>query len=175
MMNLNKYCNEDMPSFRKPFVAGKYLYATDGSIAIRIPKPAKAKEVANTTYQSKCAQVKYWEACSTASIPLPPYDTLRTRPMGKKRCAGCGRITQGGYCFRCQVSTQGTIHDGHKWPGFADGFGIADRYFRMLLALPNVRTSIIIDPALPGPALAFRFDGGEGLVMSAALPAHDGK
>ena len=178
-------------SLAAPYILHGYRYATDGTIAVRVPCDEPDSEV-----QYPNVEALKWEGCASAEKPLPPMPPESEWAEGKcSACKGEGRSAcrecwgEGSYmCPECGQSRECDVcyGDGHTEEDceVCGGTGVVRqgpdlsienapdcgllhwKHWHKMSALPNVQ----IGEPTADRLMAFRFDGGEGVVM---LAAHD--
>ncbi len=158
MLDLTPFCSTDpsRPYLGMPFNRGDLTYATNGHIAVRVPKRRDCPE-------GKTAAEKVFPADPPISLrELPKYKIPRVKSEACGACDGrgyehdcpdctcvCIRCDGAGKCAEpISVALGGAVFDG--------------RYIKMLLRLKSVMV-----PADPDPfaGMYFKFDGGEGVLM----------
>jgi hypothetical protein len=193
-IDLNKFCGEDNCRYStgSPFVRGKWKYATDGRICIRVPTDEPETDVLNTRDAASLFTARIFPE------PWPPADYLQGEiPCadcvdGNMRCEKCNGDEFGcdecnytgcaGPKRKCDHSTIcKCIECGGRGIVLIDcktcngcGLVIGDvgtmvgisfisaHYDRLIRELPNVRYSRASDYR---SMIYFSFDGGEGIVM----------
>jgi hypothetical protein len=176
-------------AFDKPFVVKGWRYFTDGRVCVRVPAPDEPDTDAPDTM--KTANEVFPDPMPTDWHPWPQDGFIE----GDTQCLTCdarGRINTR-KCDECDGDGDVTCHacghdhecDGCHGEGYTGGkrcpscggkcnvrgkikqkiggvsFGYV--YARKILALPNPQYSP--SSVKPARALAFKFDGGEGMLM----------
>lgn len=187
-MNLTDFCAPNRFRLAAPWREGNYVYATTGQIMIEVAAADYPEITAEGEIDPADAFADMWPTGAVPWQPMPPVgpQTMQECPdcEGKgfesKDCPTCdGR----GYC---ECSKCGDEHDCGECDGegevlsdvkcaACDGQGerflpadqrlcgslYAGEYCALLAGLPNAH----IAPSRDGNGLAFRFDGGRGLLM----------
>ena len=164
MIDLQQFCSKDpmRPNLRKPFSRGKFTYATDGRIAVRVPRIADVpeqetpnpeklfeeyfKDVPRGTIEVTVPEIKDdWQACRECDGSGKEHDCPDCTCGECEDCGGKGRINRSP---TVTISIGAATYDA--------------RYMKQVLALPGLRF-----PAAPPkdkPA-GFVFEGATGLLM----------
>lgn len=165
IVDLDQFCDPDFQRLcwvQKPFVLGKWRYATDGRVLIREPKtlPAGATR-ANGTKPKESVILPFFKGFNPKQCtePLPAYDgsttdqlcpscdgTYRAQEVCPK-CDGYGRIAAKKHCRSCKGSGERSTKtpcldciDGKKLKSVAfSDYSLAARIVRLLNQLPEVR------------------------------------
>lgn len=174
-IDLTKFCDpgkDGRYALDKPWVAGGWLNATDGKVAVRVPAagqpdtPAVEKRVPNIASVLPPVDGD-WQ-------PWPNVERCEScESTGVVECENCCGVGQCNGC-RCKGDHECGICDGtgtilcHKCRdvgGFDFRFGateLARHYAHLIACLPNVE---YLPTAKSKDAIRFRFAGGEGAVM----------
>lgn len=171
---------------RTPFLLGEFVYATNGHVAVRVPRDGlDYKEIEN----GKVREIGDLFAKSTrdtwTDIPTLPERIPCKHCNGSAvqvecdDCDGNGEFDHGMHtyeCQKCRGSGQVTGRVGKQQPcNNCDGTGAKSnqpvavgeasydrRYLAKIIDLPNIKFSPTLYENGPG---YFVFDGGEGLLM----------
>ena len=168
MIDLKPFCGtEETRSYiMQPFSRGDFTYATDGHICVRVARLIDASE------QDKPNVTKLpWEALAAANfVPAPAFNLpAKADPTFEPCDCYQGKIHDCPDC-ECECETcdgSGTIKnddDNNKSVGLL-GISFARKYVRLLETLPGLQVATIggLYDGIVG--LAFKFDGGHGLLM----------
>lgn len=155
----------------RPIHIGSWTIATNGHIAIRIPRLPDTIE----TLAAPASVAAIFETHSTEDLGELP---LFTPPIGECACAGCGGTGEDvdDDYGRVVISTCGDCSGTGKMPLLnatsveIDGVILAAKYFELIRALPFPKLSYGYWPGPYEPdrnkhLLHFTFDGGIGLLM----------
>lgn len=188
---LQKFCatDDNRKSLYAPFRFDGFIYATDRSIAIRMPDDGS--KVVGIDPKIKKIKSFFTDIHSAKFIEIPPLPERETciqcGGIGKvnfallhcDECDGEGTFEHGSHDYECKecngsgevkTRTNGNTNTCDKCNG--DGktliqpIKIGDthvnlKYLELIAGLPNCVSA----PAGPNNKVFFRFDGGEGIVM----------
>lgn len=187
MINLQEFCNREQEYFGKPFSVGKYTYATDQVIVIRIPRVEGFSE--NKVFPNVVTIFKNLPSVKNF-IDIPAYEN---HEIFCKECMGEGSISEclkcGGTgkvdCFECGQSMDckdcdgtGKVPNGPKecdvcggtgtmiasqYIEISNGVDVSSYYLELLKGLPNIKLSDECQNWMV--PVYFKFDGGDGLLM----------
>jgi hypothetical protein len=174
------------PTFCHPFTRGKWTYATDGRIAVRVPALEGIPQ-GEVAVENVFTAITSQEFPLPADIPEPAQEKCSAcKGYGKiticsecdgegtKECDTCGHEEE---CKSCNGNgTRPTAGPNAKECDNCDGIGhtikyisirlelqsFSDRYLRLIRALPGIR---LFQNVNPGDIATFSFDGGEGVLM----------
>jgi hypothetical protein len=189
MIDLTKFCKPHHRYFGEPWSSGEYSYATDGAIAIRIPKIDIKEKPKHLDVDSVIEEAK--EKASQDWVVPPPVK------IKQSKCYVCDGD---GYLYMCITCNGDGCHDCDNVgcltkTDWISTFGKADinefkvpcpdcegtgieleysrvtihgtafdgKYIKLIDELPNSQISVCSEIAL------FRFDGGEGALMPIRL------
>lgn len=162
-INLNSFCSTDpeRPYLHKPWSVGKFSYATNGHIAIKVPRRDDVPENDKAPDLQGTLDKIDW---SQPFAPAPAFDV----PLGwMTECTRCdGRGTEHDCpdcacgCVKCRGT--GQVSDDENQTIGMDGVALALRYARIIFALPGLMLPVEVKPTDPVP---FKCDGGEGAWM----------
>lgn len=164
-INLQQFCGDDQfrSYLNKPFSHGKFTYATNGHIMVRVPRLPDVPEQTKTgNWEGPFASLASAAFTPLAHKPLPNLPapgiedcgdcegrgTDHDCPECTCECDACEGIGKQGGRVRISTRVRGGIYD--------------FRYVAMLLALPNVEIATATKDGVP---LLFKFDGGFGALM----------
>lgn len=174
--DLKPFCGTEETRYylRKPWSAGEFTYATNGRIAVRVPRLPDVPEMADPPRGSPPnvdsiipkPEAPRWLPLDARILPAPvmePCDECEGR--GRRHdCPDCGCI-----CGECGGS--GEIAGDYRRSLAIGGVPFGLNYVRALLTLPSVE---VATPVLPGKVpMLFRFEGGDGVLMPRSEPADD--
>ncbi len=186
--DLIKFCDPARPHIAQPFTIGEYTYATNGRVAVRVPK---IEEVPENPKAPKTIPRLVENAAAfngeTFPMPLLPPPDLETC----KHCEGFGRFNT---CPQCDGSGDVECNLGHYHKcelcdgdgiradiggtnqcEYCDGLGKVEKHTRINLGacsfsgvylrpLAQLPGAIAICPNYTNPA-AVTFDGGHAIIM----------
>lgn len=166
MIDLCQFCWKGVGRdyLRAPYSVGEWTYATNGHIAVRVPRRPDVGE--NSKAPQKIAEL--FEAAATQPLrDLPQFPLPETE---KEECPHCeGRGTEHG-CPNCHCQCESCDGTGTREEDASVGIGgrcYALRYVRRLLLLPHLSVA----SAPPSTtAMRFAFDGGEGILVPLRTP-----
>jgi len=166
---LHAFCQgTERKDLADPFNAGEFTYATNGAVAVRVPRDARYdRDVSD--WVAKSIQ-KIFETSGnpeTRMVPARPYvDQVRT-------CTACDGRGKEHKCPSCECVC--AVCKGKPVPVdisqvSLDVFGeIVDaRFYKLAAALPGAQITRGAEKMQPIP---FAFDGGTGLLMPRKKPA----
>jgi hypothetical protein len=172
-ISLDRFCGDEetRPYLHQPFSYGEYTYATDGSIIVRVPR---RDDVAgrDPTEPPTLGGVEalFFAAEGRTFGPLPEYETLPEKPGVMEPHSDC----EGKGCGACEET--GEIERGYRAETARfPVHDVAAYYLDLIRSLPNLSVAFgkpLWKADLPlgrkppaDHAIAFRFDGGCGLLM----------
>lgn len=165
---LNSFVSRDeyRDSLREPKSWGAYTYASDGRMAVQVPRIAE-----DADDHSIAPRLERWiEIARDARLrSIPPVEFPEAERDDCAACDGSGKEHEcpdcccdcpscdgtGEWVQRIIVRYNGTLIDGRAW--------------RLISALPNAR---VADAPNSSEHILFDFDGGAGLIMR--MRRHDG-
>ena len=159
---LMPFCSKDesRPMLSAPFTIGKFTYATDGRVCVRVPDfPAPPMDIQGP----QVAATLEWEtAPRTIAVELPeeiPCD----RTVDCTTCGGGGiHVCPCGDTHPCgDCEGDGKMIQCDKGVEVGKMF-LGESYLRKLAALPGLK---LYDNGGVVDVVYFTFDGGEGLLM----------
>mgnify|MGYP003480223639 CR=1 FL=1 len=161
MIDLTKFCankTEVREYLQAPFQLGECVYATNGHLAVRIPRD-EAPHITEHPSAPKSAQKLFDDtfALEGEFAALPAPDSL----PANRTCTDCGGTgiepasEDEDYCFTCYGL--GVMPD----PMDVGDANFKLPYVRLMASLPNAR----IRTHGPSKPAAILFDGGQGLLM----------
>ena len=166
---LKRFCGRDpfRPYLDNPISRGEWTYATDGHIAVRVPRTEKTIDTPN--YYPPIETLPFADA-KTIFTPVPNIIFPETDMRECERCNGRGRQHD---CPNCMCECENCAGTGMEYEQVSVGIGAAvfnAKYIALILRLPNLQFAAPqkVDPMM------FRFDGGDGLIMPmrGGFPTH---
>ena len=163
MIDLQPFCGREpeRPYRQQPWSRGEWTFATNGRIIVRVPRRSEVGE--NKDAPDAAVLFKKCEERSNAPhTQLPAAKAPKTDP---EPCLICGGEGKEHSCPNCACVCPNCHGSGEVPPEFSVGLGpaaFAGNYFLMMQRLPSIEVSTKISKEEP---LAFRFDGGDGLLM----------
>jgi hypothetical protein len=177
-INLELFCSSDRPELARPFSAGSWSYATNGHILVRVARRDDVAEIPNAPNAAAVCETVKWPR---RYKPLPEIDLSEPfewdeelecqfldcgwcRGKGKKHdCPNCKcecpQCSGTGKCKFCNGTGKYTVK--RLKSARIGSASYNSRYLSWLSSLPSAE----IGPPHKKNPLAFRFDGGEGLLM----------
>ena len=164
-INLEIFCATDRPKLARPFSIGAWTYATNGHILVRVPRRDDVAENpdapnASLVYEKVKSPRRYKQ--------VPQFELSGPFEWEEEReCWRCryhkGKIHD---CPDCKCACPecggtGKLTDRNFKKTQIGRVGYNSKYISWLQSLPGVE----IGPPHKKDPLAFRFDGGEGLLM----------
>ena len=176
------------PTLMEPFTNGKFTYATDGRVIVRVPWIGAVPE--RDSAPDPCTQLTWTHDEVDSWLPLPTLDDSMEAKCST--CCGLGKTTTCNEChgdgvvgffndfhdYECEcqscngdgVSAGGvdvcSSCGGAKYDAISVPIGAAlmgSTYWRQLHSLPN---AMIEATPIPRGMIRFKFDGGCGLLMT---------
>lgn len=164
---LKQFCDPDRKSISEPWSDGEFCYATNGHVAVRVPKPRGfAFPAWDALYHGELRRCfKRHELNADPLLPLPQGELPEHRSTKCDKCNGTGVVE----CRHCGQDTECKECDGegefapdHIGVEIAPGIIVSSVYLGQLRSLPGVRMSMADNKAFE---LYFVFDGGIGVLM----------
>jgi len=184
--DLQKFCSDDDPrvDIQAPFSQGERTHATNGHIAISVPRIKKVKEQGTPDMGKVYNMVDFDDPARVWVLPPEPVFTIDRchecdaqgyiRPCscesGCRKCDGLGWIPakqgepEAEPCSRC---IEGEIISGSVLVAGPKGeTALASKYVELIRTLPSAEIGLIGNESdgLKAP-VCIRFDGGIGLLM----------
>lgn len=155
-INLNLFCDPKRCEFgcdlSVPFSLNGHTYATNGHIAVRVPRRPDIPE----NKEAVKAEGLPWDFSRVKFGPLPEPELL---PDQCWKCAGRGHKHE---CPDCRCECKACAGSGKLPSRVKIGKAVfAGQYIEWVRALPGLE----IGKPKPSTPLPFRFKGGEGLLM----------
>lgn len=172
MIDLKPFCGteETRPYLMQPFSRGEFTYATNGHICVRVPRRDDAPEQERPDVSKLCFE---------PAAPFEPASIYPLPPVEFEDCEACDGRGAVHDCPACQCvcewcSGKGECSTDAGISASILGHAFNLKYVRMLFALPELIVAMCEPCGAKGwgriAPLAFRFDGGEGLLMSMSRP-----
>ena len=170
MVDLRQFCSTDVSrkasriGLTHPFSRGEWSWATDGHIAIRVPRRADVPENLDAPDPTS-----WWGQHASMAPTFQPLVSLRLPdPMMQtcKACHGRGFLHD---CPECTCVCNTCNGASEVAPNHAVRIGIrliSLRYARLIGSLPGAQ--IAVDARYPYN-IPFLFAGGDGLVVASSL------
>lgn len=189
-IDLQQFCSvaDFNDLFEAPFNIGKYTFATNRHIIVRVPLIKKYVELESSLSSDSILRIIQSAETATDLIPLVDWEKPELKEC--EDCGGTGRVDKcvecNGYgetqnhniepCEKCDTSgvVPGNEKDcpyckgkGKKYPFFkpcliGNGIYAAAEYIALIKALPNPHIGV---SGKPDDAIPFKFTGGIGLLM----------
>jgi hypothetical protein len=158
MIDLQTFCiakDSGRYSLESPFSRGDWTYATNGHIAVRVPRRADVDE------GSTSVERLGWAPSNATYVSAPRFELPRSPEVDCEKCDGRGTKHD---CPGCSCKCEhcdGTAVEPEKFTvGIGEGIFSA-KFLRLILGLPGVE----LGPIHSREPMPFRFEGGEGLLM----------
>lgn len=151
----------------KPFTRGDFTYATNGHIIIRVPRRDDVGSIKRDVKTERTFEKLFAKTfVSSPDANLPDAETER-------ECEACDGEGCPNHCETCECECEPC--GGRGWIGerasvSVNGGTFDAKYIRLILGLPGVELSATNSLDGAYPALSFRFDGGDGLLMGMSSP-----
>lgn len=164
MIDLQQFCSTDdaRPHLLKPFSGGRWTYASNGHIIIRLPYSADAAE-APLELAGKARDLFAWQNAPPEMMPLP---TFNFPPGVGEKCPDCGGRGIEHSCPDCCCHCASCKGSGELGGRVSASIGAAifdAKYLKLLSSLPDLR--VAVSPP-HGEAMPCVFDGGAAVLMS---------
>lgn len=162
-INLLPFCstNPARPTCMAPFSIGEFTYATDGVIAVRVPRRADVPEVE----KAPDARRVFFDVGADTFV-APPVKKL-PKPKSEE-CYSCDGNGKAHDCPNCNCACATCCGTGRVSSDRNVCVTIKEKPFalalwRRIFELPGLKISPVRDDE--HKPLQFRFDGGEGAIM----------
>jgi len=163
--DLMKFCSPDRSNITEPFSIGKFTYATNGHILIRVPLipeilfNPKSPNPETSVFSKTPNPVEWFDIPAVKKPELEKTVTCwECGGTGIADCPTCGK--PGHECDECdgtgEVTTKPLLRSTK-----INGLSFDEKYLYLIKDLPNVK----ISPTQHAKAAWFKFDGGDGLLM----------
>ena len=152
--DLMKFCSVDRENLKEPFSRGDFTYATNGHIAVRIPRLPDVPENSDAPSNIEILFEKYK---GSEYYPIP--DVPPIKKVACYHCDGVGHFKKGNKleCEKCCGTGKITGRESF----IASGRHYDKKYLFILRDLPNCELSYA-----PSTDIGhFKFDDGDGLLM----------
>lgn len=168
--NFRAFCANDSDIRRgltEPFSIGAYTYATNGHIAVRLPRCEEVPEGNEDRAYNAAAIDKMLSDRIGAQVPTPFERKLPDIEEGGEceLCDGTGKGHPDCPDCDCDCDDCNGTGEWHKRQRVRfDGYDVDVKYLRMIIMLPEAKIAIGKSERNDWPLL-FSFDGGFGVVM----------
>jgi hypothetical protein len=164
MLDLQKFCDNDVNSFRggciaTPWSAAENTFASNGYIIIRVQRRADVPERKSAPSLKALQEWFYKEPKKWFSIPADMDPKPIEIPCAE--CNGKGKHKYQGSFIECEDCGGEGKYDKHKRIPIGDEAGFSNVYLSWLAELPGIE----IAPFGAEEPARFRFEGGDGLLM----------
>jgi hypothetical protein len=172
-VDIQSFCSTEKwrPRLHKPFSRGGYTWATNGHILIRVQL---IKDVPDNGGSENVEGVWNTHFKPESFKPAPPLSILPNIPTIKATCEACdgsGVEHECSHCSHeceeCDGTGQAESQSERKSSVTISGIPYSVHYVRQILSLPDCE---IEATPVQDRALAFRFRGGEGILMALREP-----
>jgi hypothetical protein len=156
-IDLMPFCDhEPYRCLDAPFSQGEWTYATNGHIAVRVPRLAEIPERQGAPPID--VEKVFIDNAATTYEQLPWFD------LSPSQCSQCGGLGRRHKCPDCECECALCDGSGVAEPIIEIGrLPFAGKYIRLMRALPGIEIGSL--PKEEFAPLPFRFSGGEGVVM----------
>lgn len=156
-IDLQAFCGLSESGYTEPWIAGGFEYATDGLICVRVrtSKPDRGPSDGRPAPPAADIFAAHFDGADVSvSWPAGPYEAEcpDCLGLGFKRCKACGHEDE---CTLCEGY-------GRYAPELPGGVKIRAKHADCIHYLPGVRYAKVSR----GKPMPFRFDGGEGVVLT---------
>lgn len=157
-MNIMDFCSDnlDRVSLHHPIAVGEWVYASNGMVAIRVPRELMAETGWPDRHTERVLTYEFTRADAYAGVfaPLPPEGRCgKCDGTGLGICGECGQAAR---CTQCRGL--GHAHEDVIIPPAK----FAGHLLALIATLPGAELQSPPDARDPS---AFRFDGGIGVIM----------
>jgi hypothetical protein len=181
MIDLQKFCDPERYFVSKPFSLGDYSYATNGHIALRVPRRDDVEEAQDVTREKAATAID-------AYIDKLPKMKLRMRPIpdgelpawNSNPCAFCGGKGKLDHCPTCdqpckcpECDGTGEIRGDHPGVEIAPNVVVSAVYLGWIRELPPPVQFKAKRGADRRATIYFEFDGGWGVLMGCSPSPSD--
>lgn len=170
MIDLKPFCAEEDGTrygIAKPFSQGDFTFATNGHIAIRVPRIAEvAEEPVAPDMQTRLFGLYKWdEDCAWLKPPEPIFEISDCTFCGGKGRVRTERSRNSSPCEMCDGT--GKDRTGSVLVAGPKGWTrIASRYIELILTLPTPLIAVVGNESdLNMKPVRLNFTGGDGLIM----------
>jgi hypothetical protein len=161
MVDLASFCGDPEKHLSAPFSLNEHTYASDGCIAVRVPRRPDVPE--NEKAPNAKAEALPWDFSRVEFGPLPVLETL------PNRCTACHGRGYKHECPDCRCECESCGGSGKSTPCVRVGNAVfAFEYIDRMGELPGLeigKPRLIRGKQKRARVLPFRFKGGEGLLM----------
>lgn len=166
-LDLTKYCGDpvERPKISRPFSKDGYTWSTNGHFMIRVPLRDDVPENhdAPNVVRAWTSAVGNDASHKKVFASVTPFDLPSLGFMRCEECEGRGTIHNCPDC-KCHCGECGGRGEIEEIKTVSVGAVLIQfRYARWLMELPNLSVSV---PKTREAAVGFRFDGGDGLIMT---------
>jgi hypothetical protein len=177
MIDLQIFCDPERDYLSKPFSLGDYSYATNGHIALRMPRRDDVEQTLDSLMENVAAAMNnYIEAGQKTPGPLLPIPDGELPAWKSEPCAFCAGKGKLDHCPTCrqpcdcpECDGTGEILGNHPGVEIAPGAVVSAVYLGWIRELPSPRFRVKKDDD-PGAQIYFEFDGGVG-ILAGRLPS----
>ncbi len=167
---LQKFCADELEKYHisKPFTVGEFSYATNGHIIVQVPKIEGIPESAEG---QPGARVEALIADGVKDLSFAARRFLIEDPVRKTLKCDCSSHACPTCCCadNCEDCEDGVIIEERRKEVVIDGISFDPWYIELMQSLSGLEISV----ARAGKPLAFKFEGGFGLLMPRAWTGHD--
>jgi hypothetical protein len=177
MIDLQKFCDPTRDYLSKPFSLGDYSYATNGHIALRLPRRDDVKQAQDVRAENAVNHINsYIDEFQEKPGPMLPIPDGELPARESRPCDFCGGEGKLDHCPTCdqpcdcpECDGTGEILGDHPGVEIAAGAVASAVYLGWIRELPAPRFRVKKDDD-PRAQIYFEFDGGVG-ILAGRLPS----
>jgi hypothetical protein len=170
-LNLEKFCDSAQPALARPFSFGDWTIASNNHIAVRVPR---RPDIAENPDAPNDRALKLFEQVGMKRRyrPAPAFELTEPFEWNEEfecaTCRGDGKMHACPDCkCKCQVCDGAGKQTIERFRTITLGRAhYQAKYLSWLQPLPGLQ----LGPTHRQNPLAFRFDGGEGLLLPCRMP-----
>lgn len=169
-VDLKQFCSEDRFGLLNPFSIGKFTYASNGHIMVRVPRRDDVQE--NSAAPSHEKVERYFIGFDPSLFQ--PHQAIDI-PENHVVCLDCDGSGKEHHCKNCDFPCDscdgsGVLVGQIGRISVCIGAAYFDaEYVRLIQSLPNLK--VVVPSTKEDIAMPFSFDGGEGCLMPREIPA----
>lgn len=177
-IDLQPFCatSDSRKYLREPFHINGHTFATDGRLMIRVPRRADIPEPQAAVPDKAVEQIQQWFT-DISALPFEPAPTFELPPpelIRKEECEDCEGTGHEHDCPDCSCECQSCGGSGEAEivrdvSAHVGKLIFNIEFIRKIADLPGLQ--LAIDAPTKTGAMYFRFDGGDGLLMSRRVEA----
>jgi hypothetical protein len=172
VIDLQIFCDLERDYLSKPFSLGDYSYATNGHIALRLPRRDDVKQAQHVKAEKAANAINsYIDTGQKTTGPLLPIPDGELPAWKGEPCNFCDGKGELDHCPTCdqpckcpECDGTGEIRGDHPGVEIAPGAIVSAVYLGWIRALPSPRFRVTLYKD-ERAEIYFEFDGGAGVVM----------